>query len=837
VRTILCLLALSVTAHAQHDFFAKIRALKSEKKFEQAAILVDQQIDQISNKGVPAKDVSTSNNLHLLTMEKGLLARDLGNLEKAQSVFSSLMNPNNEMSENALYELAQIDLKQNKSEQASEHLKSLLALSPNLRMQSEAEFQIAKIDIDNRKLKNAKSVLQKLERRNKHEEKYPEILYQLAREEQMSGNQPGMCKWVRKLYAHYPDFARISTWGFRLSDDTIEDRPSRCQASSEDKKSRIKNLQWAGMSTKAAAEIQELKNGSTGDAIEASRLEVAYLLHEGDADKAMGILLPQYDSRKNDPAFLTLLASAATKLGDPETAVGSYYGAYRRSPRSKAGRQALYQAAFLSYQFQDYDGAARKFQEFMKLYPGSGLSRDAKWHLAWIRYLRGDYPGSFKSMSDLLLEVHKSKKAAKAFPSDRVNYWMGMSLYRLGRLPEARIVFDRLRQDKLVGFYALAAQARLHKIDEVLPKSPTHVLPDENMRMTRFNPMEALMPADDPSWFRNVANQSIENVVDATADANAADKSVSEESENEQEVLNKDEGPDRGGDEVASATEAKEEEEPSANFTNPMMLKRFERARDLMAIGLQEWARWDLYDIEKRTSNKDFLKTLMQEYEIVESYNRSSYIGQVTFGTQRASFGMEGVRNLWEHAFPKAFANYVGKYSREFGVPSELIWGIMRAESQYKRDVISPVGALGLMQVMPFTAQKVATLLGEKEFDSKSLLQPEGAVRIGSKYLQRLLKKFDGNLALVAASYNAGPHRVRSWVGSFGQLDEDEFIEHIPYLETRNYVKKVLTNFATYSKLYGGKKEFMHVLSEPLHVQNMEPMKLKENGKENWDDI
>jgi hypothetical protein len=56
-------------------------------------------------------------------------------------------------------------------------------------------------------------------------------------------------------------------------------------------------------------------------------------------------------------------------------------------------------------------------------------------------------------------------------------------------------------------------------------------------------------------------------------------------------------------------------------------------------------------------------------------------------------------------------------------------------------------------------------------------------------------------------------------------------------LETRNYVKKVLTNFATYSKLYGGKKEFMHVLSEPLHVQNMEPMKLKENGKENWDDI
>ncbi len=71
------------------------------------------------------------------------------------------------------------------------------------------------------------------------------------------------------------------------------------------------------------------------------------------------------------------------------------------SPRSKTGRQALYQSAFLSYQFQDYDGAGRRFQEFMKVYPRSGLNRDAQWHLAWLKYLKGDYQGAYKAFASM----------------------------------------------------------------------------------------------------------------------------------------------------------------------------------------------------------------------------------------------------------------------------------------------------------------------------------------------------------------------------------------------------------------------------------------------------
>jgi soluble lytic murein transglycosylase len=137
------------------------------------------------------------------------------------------------------------------------------------------------------------------------------------------------------------------------------------------------------------------------------------------------------------------------------------------------------------------------------------------------------------------------------------------------------------------------------------------------------------------------------------------------------------------------------------------------------------------------------------------------------------------------------------------------------------------------MQVMPLTGTKVAELMKEKNFQSRQLLDPDPAIRIGAKYLQRLSSKFEDNLAMVAAGYNAGPHRVQSWVANFGNLDLDEWIEHIPFVETRNYVKKVLANINVYSQLYGGDKQLIKDLAGPL---NTKIGKLA-STKETWEEI
>lgn len=810
---------ISICTQGQPEFFSKIRALRSEGKYEQAYQQIDTQLKILN----PNSDRDPDSQ-RLLLFTKGLVAVELGKLDEAEASFRELAQTKHRLSENTFFELSQLLIKKNSEESKKEamgYLESILKLSPNIKMQNEVQFKIAQYKNDTKKFKEAKSFLIKQEKKNRREEIYPDLLYELARAEKGLHNQGPFCKWIRKLYAHYPEYHRVSNWGFHLSKNEFESSETQCQVTSEDKKLRIKNLQWAGLSSKAADEITALQQGTESERAEADRLYISYLMHEGEVEKALQILKPIYENRKSDPNYLMTIGNISARLGDSQAAIGSFYEAYKKSGKGKFGRQALYQAAFTSYQVQDYDGAARKFQEFMKVFPGSGLTKDARWHLAWIRYLRGDYHGALKALN----ELSKMKKS-KSYSKDRVQYWTAMCLYRLGHMSEARTIFENLSTDKLLGFYSIASSFRLSKVNEQLPKTPKHILVDPSMKTSIHSKTEALMPTDDPNWYLENAHQISETEnAESTKNTNV---STAEENESEQDFLKSEEERDRG-QELADLNE----EERVSNISNPELVKRFERARDLMVVGLSDWAKWDLYDIERKTSNKDYLKTLMQEYEVVENFQRSSYIGQVYFGGLRSFLGLEGNRTLWEHTYPRAYAGYVNKYAREFSIPTELIWGIMRAESQYKKDVVSPVGALGLMQVMPFTGRKVASLLGEKDFEPKKLMIPEVAIKWGGKYLQRLMKKFESQVALVAAAYNAGPHRVSSWVSSFGSLDLDEFIEHIPYLETRNYVKKVVGNYFIYSKLYNNKKENQFNLSESLNVRISEGNVTKET----WEDI
>jgi len=812
-------LFLTQQSSAQPEFFARIRALKNEGQHEKALTLVNEQIERIKEK----------DEVRLLQFERGLLLVDRERYDEAILQFQELIKTKHNITEYAHYYLATTYLKKGDLVEAQKHLQQVLALSPNIKMQNDVHFLLAKVHIENKKFKDARFLLQKLEKKNRREESYSDIIYELSRAERGAANYAQFCRWTKKLFANYPEYSKIQSWGLNHPANLFEEKPTQCPVSVEEKRTRIKNLQWADLGKKAKEEIDFLKKTKEAPPEEIEKLEIGYLLHEGEIKEVMDLLKPQYQVRKSDPNFLMMIASASAKLGENQAAVGSYYQAYKLSPRGKFGKQALYQAAFMSYQIQDYDGAARKFQEFMKSFAGSGLTRDARWHLAWIRYLRGDYDGSFKAFMDLKNSVGKSRRAAKSFPLDRLNYWIGMSLYRLGRYNDSRVLFENLSNDKLLGYYSILSKERLKKIDEYLPKQPKRLLPDESMKLSRFSLMDALMPADDPAWFREIAQAKLIETEGTEAPQSLDNPVAKEDAESEQELLSEAETRDRG----IETADSEPEVEKITSIANPVLVKRFERARELMILGLNDWAKWDLYDIERKTSNKDYLKTLMQEYEYVENYHRSSYIGQINFEAQRGYYGLEGVRYLWEYTYPKAYSAYVQKYAKEFSIPTELVWGIMRAESHYKRDVISPVGALGLMQVMPVTASKISGFLGEKDFQTKLLLTPDPAIKIGSKYLQRLMKKFEGNIALVAASYNAGPHRVKSWTARFGQLDLDEFIEHIPYLETRNYVKKVMTNFNVYSRLYNGKKEHMLSTADSLKVRFTDAVHMKET----WEDI
>jgi soluble lytic murein transglycosylase len=129
--------------------------------------------------------------------------------------------------------------------------------------------------------------------------------------------------------------------------------------------------------------------------------------------------------------------------------------------------------------------------------------------------------------------------------------------------------------------------------------------------------------------------------------------------------------------------------------------------------------------------------------------------------------------------------------------------GIMRQESNFDVSIVSSAGARGLMQLMPGTARQVAHRLGEPT--SEVLLTADAAhnMRMGTAYLQEVLEKFDGSVPMAAAAYNAGPHRVTQWLidngdpraGGQSMID---WIEMIPFNETRNYVQRVMENVVVY---------------------------------------
>ena len=158
-------------------------------------------------------------------------------------------------------------------------------------------------------------------------------------------------------------------------------------------------------------------------------------------------------------------------------------------------------------------------------------------------------------------------------------------------------------------------------------------------------------------------------------------------------------------------------------------------------------------------------------------------------------------QQVWTFAFPRPYWMDVQNFSKNAGIDPYLALAIMREESLYQADVVSPASARGLMQLMPYTGKRVAKIIGLKLKDEKDLFDPKINIQLGTSYLGQISKRF-GEVIQIAGSYNAGPGRMKEWLKRFPDRDLDEFVESIPYIETRNYVKRVFRTHQLYKAIY-----------------------------------
>jgi soluble lytic murein transglycosylase len=217
----------------------------------------------------------------------------------------------------------------------------------------------------------------------------------------------------------------------------------------------------------------------------------------------------------------------------------------------------------------------------------------------------------------------------------------------------------------------------------------------------------------------------------------------------------------------------------------------YERIEVLALLGLRDEAVNEIIDLLKRNMNKnDFL------YLGYKAMQLGEYRKIISFAEKETD------REFLPYSFPFGFGDIIEEAVDSRGVDKYLVAAVIREESRFDPDAVSWAGAMGLMQLMPATAYKVKKDIKLSLKDSSEIHDVNKNILLGTHYLSILIKEFK-EIAYAIAAYNAGENALKRWMAKYNKNDIVEFIENIPYKETRLYVKKVLRSYWRYRTMNG----------------------------------
>lgn len=476
--------------------------------------------------------------------------------------------------------------------------------------------------------------------------------------------------------------------------------------------------------------------------------------------------------------------------------------------KSKDKRELIFQKGFLYYQTRSYDKAFTVFDQLYRTHPLRNRKRKPRdyeqlaWLRAWVLFLNGKYELSLPAF-----------RVSESYTNDsaRLNYWIAVNQMQLQDTGSAVLTFKKLADpilaQKSFSFYNLLGWIRYQSYRAQFKNS-------ELIKgiIARTKQTDGYYPTPDDSISRS---QLLEQYNEMSNESFTTDEGEIQVVNTENEVMTSSE---LEGITVESRTE---------------LLVQIYWSRLLIEQKENELAKWHMFELEKNIKERRAADSVAQFYLDNQFYYRSLSLQQRINDSFGITMPYKSDPLYWGSVFPEAYKKDVIKFSDARKVDPYLVWSIMKAETQYKADAISPVGAVGLMQFMPYTLEKIAKLMGQT-ITLQDLFDPAKSIECGAAYLKKLSLELDYQKPLIAAAYNGGPHRVKQWLKNLGQLDYDVLIEHIPFAETRTYTKRVLTFRATYDRLYVS-NQFSH--DKFKYLTEKIPFKPPENSKlsEDWD--
>jgi soluble lytic murein transglycosylase len=227
---------------------------------------------------------------------------------------------------------------------------------------------------------------------------------------------------------------------------------------------------------------------------------------------------------------------------------------------------------------------------------------------------------------------------------------------------------------------------------------------------------------------------------------------------------------------------------------------RIERSRLLRSAGLN-----DLADAELRFGMRTDGQAALLGMELAASAEAPHQAMRIMKNTAPEYLNLPvpaAPRKFWELLFPLPYRSDLLRTAQERDLDPYLLAGLIRQESEFNPQAVSRAKAYGLTQIRPATGRQFARKAGVSKVTTRVLYQPAANLKIGSSILRSMLDQQGGKVEQTLAAYNAGPHKVVEWMGWGTYREPAEFVESIPFTETRDYVQAVLRNAEMYRRLY-----------------------------------
>lgn len=227
----------------------------------------------------------------------------------------------------------------------------------------------------------------------------------------------------------------------------------------------------------------------------------------------------------------------------------------------------------------------------------------------------------------------------------------------------------------------------------------------------------------------------------------------------------------------------------------------------LSSLSLHANAEAELLTLQRLMPNHPEIYFELSRFYARNQEYRKSQIYAIYFQNHYPDF--KYYKNVWKKIYPDYYLSIIKDLSSKNSIDPYLVLAIIKAESAFELDIMSPVGAVGLMQLMPSTAAWIIEtgmnrVVDFADWNESLLMKPEINLELGITYLRYLFDYFKQKICPAIAAYNAGPGRLNEWMKGGNQSNPDSFIETIPFLETKNYIKKVINFYFLYSMIYTG---------------------------------